>query len=218
MSEMEPAERDQALPSPEPEADTGFAPPPWVPAPPEPPRHDSLWNKVAAFLVLVAVVAAAAGAGLGWSLARVVTKQPVGQSTAQPLTPITQATPGTASPATGSGSAEAVAARVRPAIVDINTSLGSGQAAGTGMLISSTGEILTNNHVVTGSTSITVTVQGDSHDYTAHVIGVNVSQDVAVIQIDQAVSGLPTVTFADSSAVQVGDSVVAIGNALGRGG
>jgi S1-C subfamily serine protease len=217
MSEMNPAEHEQSLLPPAPPQSAG-GPPPWTPLPPPPaPHDDSVWNKVAAFLVLIAVVAAAAGVGIGWSLARIVTKQPVAQSTGQPLTPITQATPG-ASPATGSNSAEKIAARVRPAIVDINTTLGNGQAAGTGMLISSTGEILTNNHVVTGSTSITVTVQGSSTDYTAHVIGVNVSQDVAVIQIDQSVSGLPTVKFADSSSVQVGDPVVALGNALGRGG
>jgi S1-C subfamily serine protease len=86
------------------------------------------------------------------------------------------------------------------------------------MIISSTGEILTNNHVVTGSTSISVTVQGQSQTYSAHVVGVNVSKDVAVIQIDQSVSDLPTVTFADSSSVHVGDAILAIGNALGQGG
>src|SRR5206468_1118560 len=111
-----------------------------------------------------------------------------------------------------------IAARVSPAIVDINTTLGSSQAAGTGMLISSTGEILTNNHVVSGSTSITITVEGQASTFTAHVVGVDVSQDVAVIQIDQSVSGLPTVTFADSSSLQVGDTVVTLGNALGQGG
>ena len=191
----------------------------WTPPPPVAPvPNDSVWNRIAAFLVLIAIVAAAAGAGIGWSLARAVNSHQTAQSTSQPLTPITQVTPGTSTPATGTTSTEAIAAKVRPAIVDINTVLGNGQAAGTGMLISSTGEILTNNHVVTGSTSITVNVQGSSQDYTAHVVGVNVSQDVAVIQIDQSVSGLPTVKFADSSSVQVGDTVVAIGNALGRGG
>ncbi|HKW59168.1 MAG TPA: trypsin-like peptidase domain-containing protein [Candidatus Dormibacteraeota bacterium] len=207
---MNPGERDQTL-----------LPPPqqsWSTPPPPPAPNDSVWNRIAAFLVLIAVVAAAAGAGIGWSLARAVNNHQSAQSTSQPLTPITQVTPGTRSPATGASTTEAIAARVRPAIVDINTLLGSGQAAGTGMIISPTGEILTNNHVVTGSTSITVTVQGSSRDYTAHVVGVNVSQDVAVIQIDQSVSGLPTVTFADSSSVQVGDPIVAIGNALGRGG
>jgi S1-C subfamily serine protease len=162
-------------------------------------------------------VAAAAGGGIGFTLARSINSHQVGQATSQPESPITQVTPGTGS-SNGSVSAEAAAARVIPAIVDINTTLGNGQAAGTGMLISPTGEILTNNHVVSGSTSITVNVQGRSQDYTAHVVGVDVSQDIAVIQIDQSVSGLPTVTFANSSSVQVGDTVFAIGNALGRGG
>jgi S1-C subfamily serine protease len=209
MSEMNPGERDQTLlPPPEP----GGTPPP-AHAP-----QDTIWNRIAAFIVLIAVVAAAAGAGIGWSLARVVGNHQTAQSTSQPLTPITQVTPGTNSPATGATTTESIAAKVRPAIVDITTVLGNGEAAGTGMLISPTGEILTNNHVVTGSASITVNVQGSSRDYTAHVVGVNVAQDVAVIQIDQSVSGLPIVTFADSSSVQVGDPVVAIGNALGRGG
>ena len=180
-----------------------------------------MWNRIAAYIVLVAIVAAGAGAGIGWSLARVVTgnSNHVAQSSPQPGSseaPITQVTP--PSNSANNGSLDAAAAKVIPAIVDINTTLGNGRAAGTGMIITSTGEILTNNHVVTGSTSITVTVQGRSQTYSAHVVGVNVAQDVAVIQIDQSVSGLPTVTFADSSSVQVGDAIDAIGNALGQGG
>lgn len=194
-------------------------PPSW--APPQPPPPTSVWSRIAAYVVLIAVVAAAAGAGIGWSLARAVNTHQIAQSTTQtpapitPTTPITPVTPGTGS---SNASAAAIAARVGPAIVDINTTLGSSQAAGTGMLISSTGEILTNNHVVSGSTSITITVEGQSSTFTAHVVGVDVSQDVAVIQIDQSVSGLPTVTFADSSSLQVGDTVVTLGNALGQGG
>jgi S1-C subfamily serine protease len=213
MADMNPGERDQTLLPPS--QDTVTPPPAWAPPPQAP--NDSVWNRIAAFLVLIAVVAAAAGAGIGWSLARAVnpSSHQVSQSTSQPESPITQVTPGSSN---GNTSTEAIAAKVAPAIVNINTTLGNGQAAGTGMIISSNGEILTNNHVVTGSTSITVTVQGRSQSYTAHVVGVNVSQDVAVIQIDGGVSGLSTVTFADSSSVQVGDSVVAIGNALGRGG
>ena len=194
-------------------------PPSW--APPQPPPPTSVWSRIAAYVVLIAVVAAAAGAGIGWSLARAVNTHQIAQSTTQtpapitPTTPITPVTPGTGS---SNASAAAIAARVSPAIVDINTTLGSSQAAGTGMLISSTGEILTNNHVVSGSTSITITVEGQASTFTAHVVGVDVSQDVAVIQIDQSVSGLPTVTFADSSSLQVGDTVVTLGNALGQGG
>lgn len=221
MSEQNPGESEQQGLTPPDQAMTPEAPM-WAPPPP-PPASDSMWNRIAAYVVLIAVVAAGAGAGIGFSLARAISgashptaqaTQPAGTQTGLPEAPIPQVTPS----ANANGSLDAAAAKVIPAIVDIDTVLGNGRAAGTGMIISSTGEILTNNHVVTGSTSITVTVQGQSQAYSAHVVGVNVSQDVAVIQIDQAVSGLPTVTFADSSSVQVGDAIDAIGNALGQGG
>ena len=208
-----PAQPGQALLSP-PTSDAMGPPPQWMPGPP--PRPASIWNRIAAFIVLIAVVAAAAGAGIGWGLARAVNNRPVAQATTSPEAPIQQVTPGTST--SPSSTTDAIAAKVSPAIVDINTVLGNGAAAGTGMLISSTGEILTNNHVVNGSTSITVTVQGRSQKYSAHVVGVDISQDIAVIQIDGSVSGLPTVKFADSSSLQVGETVVALGNALGRGG
>jgi S1-C subfamily serine protease len=117
---------------------------------------------------------------------------------------------------------QAITNKVSPATVDINTGIGSlsgqgGQAAGTGMILTSDGEVLTNHHVVAGSTSIKVTIQGRSGTYPAHVVGISRTADVALVQIE-GVSGLPTVTLADSSTVSVGQSVVAIGNALGQGG
>ena len=220
MSEEKPQEPEQPAPTPDqallspPTSDAMGPPPQWMPAPP--PRPASIWNRIAAFIVLIAVVAAAAGAGIGWGLARAVNNRPVAQATTSPEAPIQQVTPGTST--SPSSTTDAIAAKVSPAIVDINTVLGNGAAAGTGMLISSTGEIMTNNHVVNGSTSITVTVQGRSQKYSAHVVGVDISQDIAVIQIDGSVSGLPTVKFADSSSLKVGETVVALGNALGRGG
>ena len=221
MSEEKPQEPEQPAPTPPgqallspPTSDAMGPPPQWMPAPP--PRPASIWSRIAAFIVLIAVVAAAAGAGIGWGLARAVNNRPVAQATTSPEAPIQQVTPGTST--SQSSTTDAIAAKVSPAIVDINTVLGNGAAAGTGMLISSTGEILTNNHVVNGSTSITVTVQGRSQKYSAHVVGVDISQDIAVIQIDGSVSGLPTVKFADSSSLEVGQTVVALGNALGRGG
>ena len=221
MSEEKPQEPEQPAPTPpgqallSPPASDAMGPPPrWMPGPP--PRPASIWNRIAAFIVLIAVVAAAAGAGIGWGLARAVNNRPVAQATTSPEAPIQQVTPGTST--SPSSTTDAIAAKVSPAIVDINTVLGNGAAAGTGMLISSTGEILTNNHVVNGSTGITVTVQGRSQKYSAHVVGVDISQDIAVIQIDGSVSGLPTVKFADSSSLTLGERVVALGNALGRGG
>jgi S1-C subfamily serine protease len=166
-------------------------------------------------MVLAAVIAASAGAGIGWSLARAIDGHRTASTATQPETPITAQTPGSTG---GSANASAIATKIDPAIVDINTTLASGgAAAGTGMIISSSGEVLTNNHVVENSTTIKVTIQGRTQEYTAHVVGVDVSQDVALIQID-GVSGLPTIAFADSSSIKVGDSVVAIGNALGQGG
>jgi S1-C subfamily serine protease len=121
----------------------------------------------------------------------------------------------------GSVQASAIAARVDPAVVDINTvfqtASGSGTAAGTGIILTSTGQVLTNNHVVNGATSITVQISGRTGAYTASVIGVDPTADIALIQLN-GVSGLPTATLADSSTLQAGETVVAIGNAGGVGG
>jgi S1-C subfamily serine protease len=125
-----------------------------------------------------------------------------------------------ASPAlTASGGLDvsAIAAKVDPAIVDINTTLANGRAAGTGMVLTSSGEVLTNNHVINGATDIQVQIAGSGPSYEAKVLGYDAADDVALIQI-QGVSGLKTVTTGDVSQVAVGDSVVALGNALGRGG
>jgi S1-C subfamily serine protease len=107
---------------------------------------------------------------------------------------------------------------VKAAIVDINTSLGGGAAAaGTGIVVSSTGVVLTNFHVVNGWQSISVTLTATRTPYMATVIGTDSNHDVAVIQLEGA-SGLTTAPIGDSASVQIGDSVTALGNAEGRGG
>ncbi len=123
----------------------------------------------------------------------------------------------------GTANIQSILAKVEPAIVDISTTgyqstgffggTSQFQAAGTGMIITSSGEVLTNAHVIANASSIKVTLLGKSTSYTATVIGSSTAHDVAVLQIHGA-TNLPTVTFGKSSQVQVGDSVVAIGNAL----
>jgi S1-C subfamily serine protease len=104
-------------------------------------------------------------------------------------------------------------------IVDINTTLdfGEGKAAGTGMVLTSDGEILTNNHVVEDSTAISVVVVSTGKTYTATVVGTDPTDDVAVIQLKDA-SGLATAKLGDSSTVKAGTAVTAVGNAGGTGG
>jgi len=104
-------------------------------------------------------------------------------------------------------------------VVDIDTVVdyNAGKAAGTGLVLTSSGQILTNNHVVAGSTSISVTIVSTGKTYTAKVVGTDVTDDIAVIQLDNA-SGLTTAKLGDSSKVLVGDAVTGVGNAGGTGG
>jgi len=104
-------------------------------------------------------------------------------------------------------------------VVDINTTLGyqSGTAAGTGMLIRSTGVVLTNNHVIRGATAIKITIPSTHKSYTATVVGYSVANDVAVLRLQNA-SKLKTVSTGNSSTVKIGQKVTALGNAGGVGG
>ena len=112
-----------------------------------------------------------------------------------------------------------IASRVDPALVDVVSTDGyqGATSAGTGIVLSSSGEVLTNNHVVNGATSIKVTDIGNGKTYTASVVGYDASHDVAVIQL-QGASGLTTASLGNSSTVKTGDSVTALGNAEGKGG
>src|ERR1700716_3125508 len=217
MSDQKPIEPNE--PALAPPAQTSLQPgnppglPAWTPPPQAPPRNT--WgHRLAAAVVLAAVVAASAGAGIGWSLGHSLQPRSAGVTT--PVESPIQLQPGGSS--TGTFNASAVAAKVTPAIVNINTKLATGgAAAGTGLIVSSSGEVLTNDHVVRGSTSIAVTVQGRSQTYTAHVVAVNQSQDVALIQLERA-SSLSTVRPTDPPQLKVGAPVIAVGNALGQGG
>jgi S1-C subfamily serine protease len=127
-----------------------------------------------------------------------------------------------ASPAGAAGHTDARAAQRTGAnvgIVDIYTSLGyqNGRAAGTGMIVSRSGEVLTNNHVIRGATGLRVVDVTTHRSYSATVLGYSVLRDVAVLQLAHA-SGLNTVKLGGYVHVRVGQRVVARGNAQGRGG
>jgi len=124
--------------------------------------------------------------------------------------------------AVGSGAAYAATrATVKPigtgvVVIDTNLAYQGGSAAGTGMVLTSSGEILTNNHVIAGATTIKVVIPHTTHTYTARVVGYNTTADVAVLQLQRA-SNLKTVTIGDTSKLVVGSRVTAVGNAGGTG-
>jgi S1-C subfamily serine protease len=103
-------------------------------------------------------------------------------------------------------------------VVTILTTLGyqSAQAAGTGIILNSDGLILTNNHVVEGSTSIQVTDELTGQTYTATVVGTDARHDVALLQL-QGASGLTPASLETTDPATAGDAVTAIGNAQGTG-
>jgi S1-C subfamily serine protease len=162
-------------------------------------------------LILAALILIAAGVVIGHGLwtRTVGSARPIPST--QPTTP--------QSPSSGPTNAGAIASQVDPSLVDINTTLSYQQAegAGTGMVLTPGGEILTNNHVIEGATNISVTDIGNGRTYGATVVGYDVTRDLAIIQL-QGASNLHTVSIGDSSKLSVGDKVVGIGNAQGRGG
>ncbi len=164
-------------------------------------------------IALVAVLSAAIGGGIvavtrgnGTSL----TAAPVAVSNAP--VPAAQTT----------SDARTAIAKIKPSIVLINTTVNSGfgrtgSGAGTGIIITAAGEVVTNAHVVASASSIRVTIPGHSGTVSATVEGSDANADLAVLRL-QGVSGLPAATFAANSTVNVGDPVIAIGNAEGYGG
>ena len=124
--------------------------------------------------------------------------------------------------AIGSGTAYAATrATSRPigtGVVVVNTNLRyqNASAAGTGIVLTSSGEILTNNHVIAGATTIRVVVPKTTHTYTARVVGYSTTADVAVLQLQKA-SNLKTVKTGSASNLKLGARVTAVGNAGGTG-
>ena len=198
-----------------------YGPPPYGGPPPveepKPPKRFSQrvlpWSKgllaAAALLVAVFVVANALGAfrdhattlpsGTDASLRTAATTPPTGTAPSLDIRSVLRA--------------------VEPGVVMINTSAsgtfgGTARGEGSGMVLDTQGNVLTNAHVVSGSTTVSVQVFGQSTVYQAKVLGTDAADDIAVIQI-QNPGALTPVKIGKSSGLQVGDPVVAVGNALG---
>ncbi len=205
-----------------------WGPPPQPASGSGPPLRSGKGVRLAAAVGAVTVMVASLGLGIGIGTHLRSTNASSSATASIPATPSNPSTGLLPTPSFGSGStgssgsgvssqATAIAAKVDPAIVDIDTKLGyqSAEAAGTGMVLTANGEILTNNHVVDGATTITATLVTTGRTYTAKVIGTDPTADIAILQL-QGASSLKTISTAGTPAQ--GDTVIAIGNAGGAGG
>jgi S1-C subfamily serine protease len=183
---------------------------------PPPPPHRVRTGRVLIY-VGVAIVAAAIGAGATVAFNGSSTTPSAGVSSHENI-------PSQQNNAAGSGSSARlnpafVERKVEPGIVDIVSTLeyNSETAEGTGMILSSDGLVLTNNHVIDQSTSVKAVRVDGGRQYNARVLGYDATDDVALLQLEGA-SHLPVVNLGNSDQVSIGTPVLALGNAEGRGG
>lgn len=167
-------------------------------------------------ITLVALLAVVFGTGLfaGWQFGHGGATSPTGNNAFQagnnPTVTVPQQNNNNADAVR-----EAVISKVQPAIVQINVTSSNQQALGSGVIIDGRGYIVTNNHVVSGASSIQVTLS-DNRTFPAQVVGTDPADDLAVIKITRPSSGLATVALGDSSQLRVGQAVLAIGSPLGN--
>jgi S1-C subfamily serine protease len=204
------------------------APPPitgWPPPHPAGGPRRTSPRTVVAVVALLALLCAALGYGVGNSLAHsgsTTSAATAGSASTASSPDAGSSTPALPSPSTngsqsGTLSASDIAQKVDTAIVDINVTFPSGRGAGTGMVLTSNGLVLTNNHVIANATKISVQSVTTDDSWNATVLGYSITDDVALLQL-QGASGLTAITVGNSDQVTIGQHVVALGNALGQGG
>ncbi|MCX4725538.1 S1C family serine protease [Streptomyces sp. NPDC090052] len=196
-----------------------FPPPPahqpsaaWPPPAPAAPA-DHVTSRRAkrpiALLAAVAIIAAVVGGG---SAALAESLMDNGSNGANPAGTVSGTTVSQSSKGTVSGVAQAVS----PSIVEVKATSTAGQSTGAGVIVTAAGEIVTNNHVISGADTVKVSLS-DGKTYTAKVVGTDPGKDLALIKV-QGASGLKPASLGDSSNVAVGDQVVAIGSPEGLTG
>jgi S1-C subfamily serine protease len=186
------------------------------PEPPAPSPHPP-GKRIAALVAIVALVLASAGVGA--AIATAVNDKSQSFPTAGPDLSLGDTSDGSSSTLPSGLDVSGIAERVTPSVVNIFTTIGDndGEAAGTGIVITSDGKVLTNNHVIENASEIRVQIGGEGSFREATTIGYDNDDDIALLQIND-VSGLTAAKLGDVSDVQAGDPIVAIGNAQGRGG
>ncbi|MFH8393456.1 S1C family serine protease [Streptomyces sp. NPDC018036] len=163
-----------------------------------------------ALLAAVAIVAAAIGGGTAYAFQELTGNDTVAASSSS-------STSANVVPTSQRGTVAGVAKAVSPSIVEISATSNAGSSTGSGVIITTGGEIVTNNHVVSGASEIKVQLN-DGKSYTAKVVGTDSKKDLALIKLESAPSGLKPATLGNSDGVQVGDQVVAIGSPEGLTG
>ncbi|MEV0117905.1 trypsin-like peptidase domain-containing protein [Streptomyces sp. NPDC050844] len=184
----------------------GAYPPPPAYAPEEP-RHRRRAKGPLALLAAVAIAAAAIGGGTAYAFQEL---------TGDDSSSSSSATSTDAVPTSQKGTVSGVAEAVSPSIVEISAKSSAGSATGSGVIITDDGEIITNNHVISGASSVKVTTD-DGKSYTAKVVGTDSKKDLALIKL-QGASGLKAASLGDSDNVKIGQDVVAIGSPEGLTG
>ncbi|MET9687229.1 trypsin-like peptidase domain-containing protein [Streptomyces sp. NPDC006514] len=159
-----------------------------------------------ALLAAVALAAALVGGGTAAAVQQLMDRQ-AGSTGGVNGTNVSQSS---------SGTVAGVAEQVSPSVVRIDVRTGSGQGTGSGIVLTADGEIVTNNHVVSGAAQVQVTMS-DGKKYPAKIVGTDPDKDLALIKLEGA-SGLKPAVLGDSGGVKVGDEVVAIGSPDGLTG
>jgi len=185
----------------------GEWPDPVAPEPPVPPNPPSAWPKVALVTALVALTVV-----ISVLLANSFDEDAPTTSNAAAPVVVTGPAP------TGDLDVAGLVDQVRASVVSVSATSGGARAAGSGFVLTATGEIVTNAHVVAGASDVQVRSEVDGLARRADVVGIDEAADLALLRVDDA-SGLVPVVLGSSAQLRVGQPVVAVGNALGlRGG
>ena len=186
-----------------------YAPPPRPepPGPPTaPPRPPRRWLRP--LLAALVALALTAGGGAVGALVADRGEQPAA-AVGPVVVPAATATDG------DSADVEAIARSLLRVVVEVNVASARGQGTGSGVVMRSDGYVLTNNHVVDGASSVTLTFSSGER-LPARVVGADPATDIAVVKVDR--TGLPVATFAPADKLQVGQRVIAVGSPFGLSG